>query len=210
MYDAIFFDFDGVICDSVGIKTEAFAALYERFGDDIVSSVKAYHLKYGGYSRYTKLEYFEKEILNHEGKPDEIEALAQQFSAIVVDKVISCPFIPGVIEALNGLQKDQIPMFIVSGTPEHELRYIVQERKLHHYFVEVCGSPRPKHIILEDLLSKYQFEKDRCVFLGDAITDWKAANDVGMPFFGVGFQASGLTNTVVTAPALKAYCERNK
>jgi beta-phosphoglucomutase-like phosphatase (HAD superfamily) len=31
-YQAIFFDFDGVILDSVHVKTEAFAAMFRKYG----------------------------------------------------------------------------------------------------------------------------------------------------------------------------------
>jgi len=35
----IFFDFDGVIADSVDIKTKAFAKLFKRYGDEIVKKL---------------------------------------------------------------------------------------------------------------------------------------------------------------------------
>jgi beta-phosphoglucomutase-like phosphatase (HAD superfamily) len=43
-YDAIVFDFDGVLVESVDVKTQAFGALYAEYGDRIVEQVKAYHL----------------------------------------------------------------------------------------------------------------------------------------------------------------------
>ena len=36
MIKAIIFDFDGVIAESVDIKTEAFAELYKYYGDEVV------------------------------------------------------------------------------------------------------------------------------------------------------------------------------
>ena len=43
MIRAIIYDFDGVICDSVHIKSEAFVEPYTPFGDEIASAVKEYH-----------------------------------------------------------------------------------------------------------------------------------------------------------------------
>ena len=39
----IIFDFDGVICDSVEIKTQAFAKLYNQYGPDIENKVIKYY-----------------------------------------------------------------------------------------------------------------------------------------------------------------------
>ena len=33
--ESIFFDFDGVIADSVNVKTEAFAKMYESYGKEV-------------------------------------------------------------------------------------------------------------------------------------------------------------------------------
>jgi beta-phosphoglucomutase-like phosphatase (HAD superfamily) len=38
-YQAIFFDFDGVILDSVHVKTEAFAAMFRKYGPEIERAV---------------------------------------------------------------------------------------------------------------------------------------------------------------------------
>ena len=54
---AIIFDFDGVIADSVNIKTVAFAEIYEPFGNHISELVVSHHLINGGMSRYEKFKY---------------------------------------------------------------------------------------------------------------------------------------------------------
>ena len=52
MIKIIFFDFDGVIVESVDIKTKAFAMLFEHEGRDIANRVIDYHLKNSGVSRF--------------------------------------------------------------------------------------------------------------------------------------------------------------
>ena len=54
MIKAIIFDFDGVIAESVNVKTEAFASLYEPYGKDVVNKVEQHHLANGGVSRFEK------------------------------------------------------------------------------------------------------------------------------------------------------------
>ena len=49
-YDAIFFDFDGVIVDSVNIKTQVFYLMYLPYGEDIALKAKQHHIENGGVS----------------------------------------------------------------------------------------------------------------------------------------------------------------
>ena len=58
------FDFDGVLCECMDVKTEAFAQLFEPFGDEVVEKVINHHVKYGGISRYKKIKYYYNEYLN--------------------------------------------------------------------------------------------------------------------------------------------------
>ena len=61
MVKNIIFDYDGTIADSINIKTEAFAELYQPYGETIVNKVVEYHLKNGGTSRFDKIKFFHKE-----------------------------------------------------------------------------------------------------------------------------------------------------
>ena len=62
----LIFDFDGVILDSVHLKTEAFAELYEKFNNNIVSEVREFHEKNGGMSRFEKIHYYNTILLKDE------------------------------------------------------------------------------------------------------------------------------------------------
>ena len=66
MIKAVIFDFDGVIVESVDIKTEAFARLFENEGDEVVRQVVAHHLKNCGVSRFEKFRHIYQKMLNRE------------------------------------------------------------------------------------------------------------------------------------------------
>ncbi|MEE9509964.1 MAG: HAD hydrolase-like protein [Candidatus Bathyarchaeia archaeon] len=53
-YQAFFFDFDGVLADSVEVKTRAFAKLFESYGPEIQARVVEHHRKNGGMTRKDK------------------------------------------------------------------------------------------------------------------------------------------------------------
>jgi beta-phosphoglucomutase-like phosphatase (HAD superfamily) len=80
-----FFDFDGVILDSVNVKSEAFATLFREFGADIEEKVVAYHLRYGGVSRVEKFRYYYRELLMQPLDDAELKRLCARFSELVVE-----------------------------------------------------------------------------------------------------------------------------
>ena len=56
--DTYFFDFDGVIVDSIAIKEKAFVSLFENYGSEIQKKVAAHHLNNGGITRLDKIKYY--------------------------------------------------------------------------------------------------------------------------------------------------------
>ena len=64
MIKGIIFDFDGVIAESIPMKTNAFATLYSDNGADIIQRVVSHHEANGGMSRFEKIKYYHKTFLN--------------------------------------------------------------------------------------------------------------------------------------------------
>lgn len=182
--EVIIFDFDGVVCDSVNVKTKAFVELYNDYSSDIQDKVKLYHLENGGISRFEKIRYFQTEILNKPANDEDIDLLARQFAGLVKEKVIGSEYIPGVIEFLEK-NLCSARQFICTGTPEFEITEIVERRRIGHLFSGVFGSPKTKVTIINEILNSTGVQKHRCVFLGDAMTDYNAALKCNVPFVGI-------------------------
>lgn len=178
---AIFFDFDGVILESSDIKTVAFVELFNHLSDEDQKSIKNYHLQNAGISRFKKFQWIYKELLNKDISKEESENLGQEFTKLVFQKILDCPFVPGVVQLLNW-SKDNCRNFVASGTPQEELIKIVKERELNEYFDGVFGSPATKANIVEEQLLKYNLERDKCWFIGDASSDYEAALATGLNF----------------------------
>tara|TARA_Y100000310_G_scaffold313299_1_gene361502 strand:- start:863 stop:1495 length:633 start_codon:yes stop_codon:yes gene_type:complete len=184
-WQAVFFDFDGVIVDSVPTKGEAFAELFREFGPEIEKKVVEYHFANGGISREEKFKYFFKEFLRKPLTQNHLTQLCQQFSDLVLEKVITAPFLPGVLDALEQLKKDNTSSFVVSGTPQDEIRYIVEQRDLSKYFQGVYGSPRKKGEIIKELLDENNLSQRKCLFIGDSLSDYEGAKETGVFFLGI-------------------------
>lgn len=180
--DAIIFDFDGVIIESEGIKARAFARLFGGH-PDLIEQIVEFHLRHGGLSRYEKFEFIYRELLRQPLTAEKKAELGRQFSSIIFREVVNCPFVPGALEFLEKYHS-RCRLFLVSATPEEEVRKIVRERKLDSYFVEVHGSPVKKAVHNQMLLGKYGLKKERTVYVGDSIDDWEGANEAGISFIG--------------------------
>ena len=181
---AIFFDFDGVILDSVNVKTEAFAKLFEHFGEEVVNQVVKYHLNNGGISRFEKIRYFYSDILKKDLNDDELSKICDEFGSLVFNEVLKANWILGAKEFLLSFH-DKLKLFIVSGTPQDEMRKIIDLRGLGLYFQSVHGSPAFKDKLCEKIMEKHSLKQDEIIFVGDAMTDYDAAKSIGLSFIGV-------------------------
>jgi HAD superfamily hydrolase (TIGR01549 family) len=97
--------------------------------------------------------------------------------------VIAAPWVPGAREFAESHHRE-LPLFVVSGTPQDELRAIVERRGMARYFAEVLGSPAKKEDLLRGLLARHRLEAERTLMVGDSITDYDAASAAGMAFLG--------------------------
>jgi phosphoglycolate phosphatase-like HAD superfamily hydrolase len=177
----ILWDFDGVIAESVNVKTEAFHEMYLPFGEEIARKVVEHHMANGGVSRFEKFRIYHDSFLNIKLSSQDIDCMAQSFSELVLNKVVASPYIPGVMDFIKNNQT-KYQHYIISGTPHKEMKVIVARRNLSSYFNDVMGSPRTKSEWIKDLVSNGEIEVGSSVFIGDATTDYNAANETGMKF----------------------------
>jgi beta-phosphoglucomutase len=181
-YTTIIFDFDGVILESVSVKTEAFRTLFS-FVPDHVEEIVQFHINNGGMSRFDKFRYIYKNILKEELSPQTFEILSEKFSAIVLNKVINAPFVPGAYEFLENYHR-KILLYVVSATPEEELITIIQKRGLARYFQKIFGAPRKKAECIIEILKLSESSEESILFVGDAKNDYDAARSTGIHFIG--------------------------
>jgi phosphoglycolate phosphatase-like HAD superfamily hydrolase len=179
--EAILFDFDGVLCESVHIKTEAFYELYLPYGETVARQVREHHLANGGMSRYDKFRHYETHFLNRPPTSERIMHLAQKFSQLVLQKVIDAPLVKGTENFLERYG-DRMRFFIVSATPQEEMETIAKAKGIDRYFTAVFGSPTSKKRWVEHILDTYDLDARKTLFVGDARNDLEAAKHRSVPF----------------------------
>ncbi len=181
MIKLIIFDFDGVIVESVDIKTRAFAKLFEKEDKENIQKIVGYHLKNTGVSRYEKFRHIYKDILNRALNNEEFESLCSRFSSIVKDEVIRAPFVKGADSFLKEYVS-KYRFFILSATPQEEIEEILRAINISQFFVGVYGSPTEKTTAVKDILAKEKSGIDNVLYIGDSLSDYIAAKNNSIKF----------------------------
>ena len=176
----IFWDFDGVIKDSVEVKSDAFEELFLPYGKEFARKVRKHHEDNGGMSRFDKLPLYLK-WAGLEPSQTLIKEYSENFSILVKQTVIDSEWVRGVLIYLQKNCKKQ-QFFLVTATPQEEIEAILNALKITEYFSEVIGSPTPKNEATKILLDRYNIESGQAVMIGDSISDYKAATENQVKF----------------------------
>jgi HAD superfamily hydrolase (TIGR01549 family) len=181
MIKNILFDFDGVLAESVNVKTEAFRKLYLPYGEEIANRVVDHHLKNGGVSRFEKIRLYHESWLKFKLTESILNELLQKFSDLVLESVVNANEVYGASDFLES-HKNKYERWIITGTPTEEMITIAKRRKMDHYFVDIFGSPKGKIEWTGFIIDKWKINPEETVFIGDATSDYEAAKHNGTHF----------------------------
>lgn len=178
----ILLDFDGVIVESVGIKDRAFEALYSDYPETL-ERIMEYHLSHNATIRFEKFRYIAEKILHQPYSVQEEERLSKAFAELVSQKIIECPFVEGAIDFLETFSV-QVPLYLVSMSPQAELDRILEARQLKSYFKKVYAFPMKKSEAFQEIIANEQCLPENIVYIGDTPEDYQAAQVTNVPFVG--------------------------
>ena len=176
MIKAIVFDFDGVIVESVDIKTAAFAELFKKEGKAAVEKIVNYHLINTGVSRYEKFRYIYREILRKDLTDNELKELCDGFASLVVEAIIRAPYVKGGKEFLDAYA-GCYECFVASATPQSEIEEIIKRRDMKRYFAGIFGAPKKKTDAVKDIIRSKGLSPEEVAYVGDAMSDYEAADN---------------------------------
>jgi len=176
----VFWDFDGVIKESVDAKSQAFVDLFAGQGPAFGERVRAHHLAHGGVSRFEKIPLY-LQWAGFEPTRERVDAACQRFSALSQSKVIDSPWVAGVRDYLEQRHEEQ-DFVLVTAIPEAEASEILRKLQIDAWFRAVYGSPGSKKAAVGTHLARSGFDPLACAFIGDAQTDLDAAGAHGVPF----------------------------
>lgn len=178
--EIIFWDFDGVIKDSLDVKGSAFEKLFLPFGKEVATRVRKHHEKNGGMSRFEKIPLYlgwARQLVSQ----NQVEDYSKNFSALVKDAVVNSPWVPGVLEYL--LEQYAKRYFVlVTATPQLEIEDILNSLNIDYCFREVYGAPQKKIEVIKEVLLNTGCPSEKALMIGDAATDMHAAKANSVPF----------------------------
>jgi phosphoglycolate phosphatase-like HAD superfamily hydrolase len=181
--DAVFFDVDGVLLDTVRAKGDAFADAFECSpgGRGLVMGL---HMSNGGVPREPKVMMIFEALHGRSATSDEVSALVDRFAELAIERVLAASEIPGASSALAELSR-HVPLHAVSATPFRELVRIFEARGWAGYFRSIHGIPPTKTLTVSNLLGEHGYEAAKCFMIGDSSQDRDAARANAVPFIFV-------------------------
>ena len=172
-YNLIIFDFDGVIKNSLEVKSKAFERLFESYGKLITKKIKSHHKKNEGLSRYKKIPIYLSWV-NEDLSKKNVNKFCNRYSKLVFYQVIKSTWVPGIKVFLRKNPYKQI-FSIVTATPEKEIIKIVLNLNIRKHFKIIKGSPTSKSKLIKIILKKYKINPNKALMIGDTLTDYVAA-----------------------------------
>jgi len=183
-YDFVVLDCDGVILDSNWLKTDAISRTLKNEPEKCINKMIAYHKANGGISRYKKFRHYFEEINPYEDVEIKAKVSISKFAEIVQKGLLECDYIPGVVGFINNVKKKGIPLFVVSGSDEMELREVFSKRKIDSLFCAIYGSPLTKPQIMKNVISQVG-QRKKGIFFGDSKADFDVAIQFELTFIFV-------------------------
>ena len=177
--DAVIFDLDGSLVDSMWIWRDIDIEYLGRFGISLPENLQA---DIEGMCFSETAAYFKERF----GLPDSIEKIKSDWNSMAWDKYMNeVPLKPGVGEFLEECRKRNIKLGIATSNSRELVENIVGARNLQDYFSCImtgcdvnCGKPAPD--IYLAVARTLGVEPARCLVFEDIIPGIQAGKSAGM------------------------------
>ena len=184
---AVFFDLDGTLIDSVpdlasGIDQMLLAC------DLPTAGVEKVRIWVGKGAR----TLVERAVAasGEAGKAIDIDAAERLFLDFYASAAGHSTLYANVLELLENLHANHIPLVLITNKPQRFTPVILEQHKMDHLFEFVlCGDdladkkPHPAQLLFA--LEKLNLEANKCLMVGDSISDIAAANAANVPSVAV-------------------------
>ena len=176
----IFWDFDGVIKDSVKAKGDCFVGLFKEYSETIKAKIQKHHEENGGVSRMQKIPIYIK--MSGQITSDKlVQYYLDRLEKEMVESVIKSKWVTGFPEFIKKLPKETRNI-IVTGTPQEEIQTITRILGIRKYFEDIYGAPLIKAEAIKKSMAKFNAKREDCIMIGDSKVDAQSAAANGVEF----------------------------
>ena len=184
-YDVVFFDFDVTLVDSASAKRQAFFDLFPDTEDHARVVRMVLEADPDG-SRYLVIPRM-IEGMRQAGlvipKDGNLDRLARQYARNAMDSVRLAPEMPGAKRLLKTLHSRCVALYLCSNTPHEAIVTLVKAKRWDGYFQDIAGYPTTKDDFVRRTIERSGVPVERIAFIGDGISDRKAAASSGIKFY---------------------------
>jgi phosphoglycolate phosphatase len=192
MFQALFFDLDGTLLDTLTDIRQAINEALASCGYPYSFSKQECHSLIGNGA-----DTLVHRALKDNDSPAAFEKLKAEYMPRyrAFQGNHTKPF-NGEKPTLLFLKERGVKLFVVTNKPDPLAKAIIAANYGDSLFMEVCGlhegeAPKPDPHIVFDLLARYGLDKSRCLFVGDSLPDLLTAQNAGLPLclceWGYGF-----------------------
>ena len=181
------FDFDGTLVRSNDIKRQSFYDAVVDIRQAGAELDKLFSSEFSG-NRYdllyelSKRLYPEKSIEEHQLEGARLAAI---YGELCMRRIRTCEEVPGAVTVLEILKWRGIPAYIVSATPEIDLKPTVRYRDYEPHFKSVFGGPMGKIEHLNNIVALQGIMPSELLMVGDGSDDLAAAKATHCQFIGI-------------------------
>lgn len=186
----IVYDLDGTLVDSARDLIATLNKVIEKQGLDPIDYRHVGSIVGQGALRMLDRAYeFYGKSLAEDLKLEMHKEFLEIYSEHLADKTV--PY-EGVIDVLDKMKSDGWIQAVCTNKYEGMSVKLLKQLQLDHYFSAICGSdtfpvrkPDPAHLI--GTIDRANGNRNRCVMIGDSITDVKTAKAAEIPVIAVTF-----------------------
>ena len=176
----IFWDFDGVIKDSVKAKGDCFVGLFKEYSETVKAKIRKHHEENGGVSRIQKIPIY-IEMSGQITSDELVKYYLNKLEEEMIESVIKSKWVKGFPEFIKKLPRETRNI-IVTGTPQEEMQKITRILGIRKYFRDIYGAPSIKAEAIKKSIKKYNAKKEDCIMIGDSKVDAQSAEANGVEF----------------------------
>ncbi len=173
----VIYDFDGTLADTRDIAYQVYLELAKKHDIKIVSKEKLSQIM--ELPVIERLKYFNVPI-------KKMPKYAREAIKRIGDYIDSASIYPGVKEVIKELNKQQIPMYIVSSNSKKNIKRFLTNNELN-YFEGIYGKASlfGKDRIISRLVKKLKLDKERVFYVGDEVRDIEASKKAEVPIISI-------------------------
>jgi phosphoglycolate phosphatase len=180
-YPLVVFDLDGTLVDSAADIAEALNRTLEQIGMARVPESTVLGWIGDGVGRLVE------QAMQAAGRKVDLAAVMPVFMVHYRDCLLRSPqLFEGVRAALAQLRARNVPLAICTNKPEALVPPLLQHLGIADAFALVLGGDslpqrKPSGAPLRHIAAHFGLPVEACLMVGDSLTDYRAAEDAGMP-----------------------------